>query len=500
VTGPEESDMRILLAGVVGSVAYGLNGPDSDVDRLGVFTWPTDRFMGLTAPSDSIVTSKPDSTMHEAAKAARLMLAANPTVTELLWLEDYESKAHQLGDELVGIRSAFLSAKRVRDAYMGYAVAQFRKLLARGDGSFNSDIPARRASKHARHLKRLVDQGFELYTTGRLTIRLENPQAYFDFGEQVAKDPESARPFMAEAERRFDDARTVLPPGPGQHRNPARSPAPQCHHQTKLDPEGPAMLDLAALNSATKYPSIPTYHELGDRGSLTETVTPFHGDVILTEKIDGTNSRIIITPDADWYIGSREELLTARGDRVHNPALGIVDALRDVAPRLTGDADERILVAYLETYGARIGGEAKQYSTRGAVGWRLFDLAFIPAGVLGWERERIAAWRDGGGQKFAHEETMQRAALSWGIERTPRLGTIPAGELPISIEDTHAWLTRELPGTLAALDESAGGRAEGIVLRTVDRSVIAKARFQDYERTLKRRGTQQGKRAAAIPA
>ncbi|MCX4390586.1 hypothetical protein OG777_27200 [Micromonospora peucetia] len=30
-------------------------------------------------------------------------------------------------------------------------------------------------------------------------------------------------------------------------------------------------------------------------------------------------------------------------------------------------------------------------------------------------------------------------------------------------------------------------RAEGLVLRAADRSVIAKARFQDYERTLKRR-------------
>jgi hypothetical protein len=37
------------------------------------------------------------------------------------------------------------------------------------------------------------------------------------------------------------------------------------------------MLDLAALNTATKYPSIPTYHALGDRGGLTEDVTMFHG-------------------------------------------------------------------------------------------------------------------------------------------------------------------------------------------------------------------------------
>ena len=258
----------------------------------------------------------------------------------------------------------------------------------------------------------------------------------------------------------------------------------------------PDMLDLRALNSATKYPSIPTYHALGDRGSLTEEATAFHGDVILTEKIDGTNSRIIVMPDGDWYIGSREELLTAKGDRVPNPALGIVEALRGVAPRLTADADESILVAYLETYGARIGGQARQYTATGAVGWRMFDLAFVPFGVLGWEREKIAAWRDGGGQRFAHESTLQSSAASWGIELTPRLGSEWADQLPTSVQDTYEWLGKTISATKAGLDETAGGRAEGIVLRTVDRSVIAKARFEDYTRTLKRRGAQAGRRAA----
>ena len=65
------------------------------------------------------------------------------------------------------------------------------------------------------------------------------------------------------------------------------------------------MIDLEALNSATKYPSIRTYHALGERGSLTEEVTGFHGDVVLSEKIDGSNSRIIRLPDGDWLIGSR---------------------------------------------------------------------------------------------------------------------------------------------------------------------------------------------------
>jgi predicted nucleotidyltransferase len=205
--------MRILLSGVVGSTAYGLAGPDSDVDRLGVFVWPTALMFGLTAPNESIVTTAPDVTHHEAAKACRLMLGGNPTASEILWLDSHEIKT-PLGDELIGIRSAFLSAKRTRDAYLGYATQQFRKLLSRDGKSFGSDIPERRTAKHARHLMRLCDQGFELYTSGHLRIRLEDPQRYLDFGEQVAANPQSVVPFMAAAEQRFNDARTVLPDEP----------------------------------------------------------------------------------------------------------------------------------------------------------------------------------------------------------------------------------------------------------------------------------------------
>lgn len=205
--------MHILLEGVVGSTAYGLAGPDSDVDRLGIFAWDTVRLFQLDPPPTSRVSTNPDCTMHEVAKAVALILKGNPTASEILWLETYEIRKH-LGDELIGLRDCFLSAKRTRDAYLGYATQQFRKLLARGDGSFDSDIPARRASKHARHLMRLVDQGYELYTTGHLRIRLDDPQRYLDFGEQVAKDPAVAVPFMAAAEDRFNRARTVLPDEP----------------------------------------------------------------------------------------------------------------------------------------------------------------------------------------------------------------------------------------------------------------------------------------------
>ena len=109
-----------LLLGLVGSAAYGLAAAESDVDRLGVFAAPTAAFHGLRPPLDraaTVVRHDPDQTVHEARKLATLCLNSDPTVTELLWLPDelYEVRT-ELGAELVGIRCAFASAPRVRDA------------------------------------------------------------------------------------------------------------------------------------------------------------------------------------------------------------------------------------------------------------------------------------------------------------------------------------------------------------------------------------------------
>jgi predicted nucleotidyltransferase len=208
---------NVLLSGIVGSTAYGLAGPDSDVDRLGIFAAPTVAFHGLHKPAESYVTTKPDATFHEAAKACRLMLGGNPTASEILWLPGdlYETRT-TLGDELVSIRSAFLSAKRTRDAYLGYATQQLKKLETRGDGSFSADT-RKRTSKHARHLRRLCHQGYQLYRTGTLEVRLAEPEVFRVFGERVAAgDIDHAIQIMARYEKWFDDAVSPLPDRPDE--------------------------------------------------------------------------------------------------------------------------------------------------------------------------------------------------------------------------------------------------------------------------------------------
>lgn len=207
------SGNTVLLSGVVGSTAYGMAGPDSDVDRLGVYAAPTARFHGLNLPVDkkaTVSSTGPDFTLHEARKFCLLALNGNPTLTELLFLETYEELTPE-GEYLLSIAPAFLSARAIRDAYLGYATAQFKRLV--DTGQFASKQRAR-ASKHARHMLRLINQGFELYATGRLTIRLENPAEYIEFGERVHDDHSLAQRVMDSAQQQFDSVTSVLPDAP----------------------------------------------------------------------------------------------------------------------------------------------------------------------------------------------------------------------------------------------------------------------------------------------
>lgn len=206
---------HLLLSGIVGSTAYGLAHAGSDVDRLGIFAVPTVELHGLHRPGESVVTSKPDQTLHEAAKWCRLALGSNPTVLELVWLPEalYEVRT-PLGEELLGIRSAFLSAQGARNAYLGYATQQLRKLRERGDGTFSSDT-RNRSLKHARHLCRLVEMGVELHRTGRLTIQVADPAAIRSTAERIIEDPGVGERLIAVAEEQFDKP-GVLPDAPDE--------------------------------------------------------------------------------------------------------------------------------------------------------------------------------------------------------------------------------------------------------------------------------------------
>jgi hypothetical protein len=243
------------------------------------------------------------------------------------------------------------------------------------------------------------------------------------------------------------------------------------------------LFDLPKLNTLTKYPSIPTYHKL-EKGVLgPELNVKFDADEVLyiTEKIDGTNGRIILLPDGDYLIGSREELLTHSKDLIHNPALGIVEALTPIAVDLSRRrwGGKSLEVYYFEVYGGNIGKAAKQYSREGLVGARCFDAQSIDNAddVLGLPIEQIAAWRDGNNQDWRIESWKDQSRLNF----VPSLARIRKEDLPLSREDVKLWLECfPIEKSRAVLDESGLGNFEGVIVHNLDRSKIVKIRVEDY--------------------
>lgn len=244
---------------------------------------------------------------------------------------------------------------------------------------------------------------------------------------------------------------------------------------------------LDSLNSATKYPSIPTLHKLGDKGILTDELNiDLSGETFyVTEKIDGTNCRIIVFSDGSYMIGSREELLYASGDYLRNPALGIVDAVKHFADGLSkySPPGGRILVYYGEVFGGKVTSGSKNYTTNGETDFSLFDVAELENTVMNNPPEMISRWRDQGGQKFWDAEGLKRVK---GVRAVPY---IDHSNLSYLSSQTHAdtlnWMRGLLPETRAIIGPGALKRPEGVVIRTPDRRKIAKVRFEDYERTVK---------------
>jgi RNA ligase len=195
----------VILSGIVGSTAYGLDRPGSDVDRAAVFVAPTVDVAGLSwgPKAESVVTTGPDVTMHEIGKFCRLALRCNPSVLELLHLPEYETSTVEGIALAVVRRGAFLSTRAVRAAYGGYADGQAKYIGA---------DPAKNA-KRARHLLRLLRQGRELLATGALTVRIpahELPD-YWAFDDATE---DSMRDVYRRERAALDATRSVLPERP----------------------------------------------------------------------------------------------------------------------------------------------------------------------------------------------------------------------------------------------------------------------------------------------
>ena len=80
----------IFYETIVGSHAYGLNTPESDIDVKGFYWVPPEAYLGLNPPvtqkDGQISDDNNDNTYYSLYKAFELLKTANPNMIELLWM------------------------------------------------------------------------------------------------------------------------------------------------------------------------------------------------------------------------------------------------------------------------------------------------------------------------------------------------------------------------------------------------------------------------------
>ena len=179
---------KVLVLGLVGSKAYGIDNQDSDEDYVGCFMVDPRRILTdleYESTWHTILAYEPhDCQVHELRKFVSLAAKANPTILESLFSP--QISVSRAGLELVRNRHLFLSQK-VRYTYGGYARQQMDRLQRRGDGSFSSDT-RKRYAKHARHMFRLLEQGTSILETGELQVRVSDPERIVAMGKLPPDD------------------------------------------------------------------------------------------------------------------------------------------------------------------------------------------------------------------------------------------------------------------------------------------------------------------------
>lgn len=170
----------VLLLGVTGSRAHGLETEASDTDRAGIYALPTRQVLGLSKPEWSR-RPHPDMMLWEAGNVIRLALNSNPTVLELLFLPEYEIST-ELGLALAGIRDLLVSRDQVRRSYLRNAESQAAKMrrrmwsMGKMDWDGDREKEEREIRERARAVAITLIQGAQLWETGTMTVRLSERQ------------------------------------------------------------------------------------------------------------------------------------------------------------------------------------------------------------------------------------------------------------------------------------------------------------------------------------
>jgi predicted nucleotidyltransferase len=112
-----------------GSIAYGLDTPESDIDVRGITCIPREYVFGFNKTFNEYIASDPlDCTIFNIKKFFNLTSQGNPNTLELLFTEpEHHIYVDKLGEMLLQYRDSFLS-KQLKERYIGYSKAQAHRI------------------------------------------------------------------------------------------------------------------------------------------------------------------------------------------------------------------------------------------------------------------------------------------------------------------------------------------------------------------------------------
>lgn len=119
---------NIILLGLCGSYAYGVETINSDLDLRGIALNSKHDILGIDEGFQQFIDKNTDTTIYSFNKMMKLLMNCNPNTIEILGLKpEHYLYISPIGKELIDKRNIFLSQKAAY-TFGAYASSQFRKL------------------------------------------------------------------------------------------------------------------------------------------------------------------------------------------------------------------------------------------------------------------------------------------------------------------------------------------------------------------------------------
>lgn len=119
----------IILASRAGSHAYGTNIETSDEDYRGVAIAPREYYLGFVKTFEQAEQREPyDSVIYELRKFMRLAADCNPSILELLFIDESDIIYETLNGEALRQNAHLFLSKKAQYTFTGYAISQLGRI------------------------------------------------------------------------------------------------------------------------------------------------------------------------------------------------------------------------------------------------------------------------------------------------------------------------------------------------------------------------------------